>query len=163
VWGEAEGLHSFRSVRHHRFFDFDKSPLTPDGAKIVETTAATAKATGAAHLDLPGRTELSGTRAHNLKLSERRAETARNNLVQLGVPAAAKPPRRDLHALSLKGPRVRYQSAAGAARAAVLALARRTVPPVCSAFSTIWRVLVRPPVAHRQQGISVLLQGLVFG
>jgi outer membrane protein OmpA-like peptidoglycan-associated protein len=70
------------------FFDFDKSTLTPDGKKIVETTAATFKATGAAHLDLTGYTDLSGTQAYNLKLSERRAETVRNYLVQLGVPAS---------------------------------------------------------------------------
>jgi outer membrane protein OmpA-like peptidoglycan-associated protein len=68
------------------FFDFDKSTLTPDGTKIVETTAATFKSTGAAHLDLTGYTDLSGTQAYNLKLSERRAETVRNKLVQLGVP-----------------------------------------------------------------------------
>jgi outer membrane protein OmpA-like peptidoglycan-associated protein len=69
------------------FFDFDKSSLTAAGARIVEDAASTFKTTGAAKVDLTGYTDLAGTQAYNLKLSERRAETVRNYLVKLGVPA----------------------------------------------------------------------------
>jgi outer membrane protein OmpA-like peptidoglycan-associated protein len=69
------------------FFDFDKASLTAAGARIVESAAETFKATGSAKIDLTGYTDLAGTQAYNLKLSERRAETVRNYLVKLGVPA----------------------------------------------------------------------------
>lgn len=69
------------------FFDFDKASLTAAGASIVQNAANTFKATGSAKIDLTGYTDLAGTQAYNLKLSERRAETVRDYLVKLGVPA----------------------------------------------------------------------------
>jgi len=69
------------------FFDFDKSTLTEAGSQVVAAAAAAYKNGGSAHLDVAGYTDLSGTQAYNLKLSERRAETVRNALVHDGVQA----------------------------------------------------------------------------
>jgi outer membrane protein OmpA-like peptidoglycan-associated protein len=68
------------------FFDFDKSNLTPEGQKIVDAAAAAFKRGGSARISLAGYTDLAGTAAYNLKLSERRAETVRAALVKDGVP-----------------------------------------------------------------------------
>jgi outer membrane protein OmpA-like peptidoglycan-associated protein len=70
------------------FFDFDKSTLTEAGRKVVDAAAAAYKQGGSAHLDVSGYTDLSGTQAYNLKLSERRADTVRDALVRDGVSAA---------------------------------------------------------------------------
>ncbi len=68
------------------FFDFDKSNLTPEGQKIVDAAAAAYKKGGSAKISLAGYTDLAGTAAYNLKLSQRRAETVRAALVKDGVP-----------------------------------------------------------------------------
>jgi outer membrane protein OmpA-like peptidoglycan-associated protein len=70
------------------FFDFDRSTLTEAGAQVVKAAAVAYKNGGSAHLDVAGYTDLSGTQAYNLKLSERRADTVRDALVRDGVPAS---------------------------------------------------------------------------
>ncbi|MDX2224937.1 MAG: outer membrane beta-barrel protein [Rhodospirillaceae bacterium] len=69
------------------FFDWDKSNLRADAAKIVSDAAAYAKSTGKARIEATGHADTSGTPAYNLALSERRAQAVRNELVRLGIPA----------------------------------------------------------------------------
>jgi OmpA-OmpF porin, OOP family len=71
------------------FFDFDKANLTPAGAKIVQQAAAAYSSSGAARINVTGYTDLVGSEAYNLRLSQRRAETVRRYLLTLGVPEAA--------------------------------------------------------------------------
>jgi OmpA-OmpF porin, OOP family len=71
------------------FFDFDKANLTPAGAKIVQQAAAAYSSSGAARINVTGYTDLVGSAAYNLQLSQRRAATVRRYLLTLGVPAAA--------------------------------------------------------------------------
>ena len=68
------------------YFEFDKSALTPEGAKVVQDAAAAYKATGSAKVAVAGYTDLSGTQQYNIGLSKRRADTVRGALVRAGVP-----------------------------------------------------------------------------
>jgi outer membrane protein OmpA-like peptidoglycan-associated protein len=68
------------------YFNFDKSDLTPEGAKVVSDAAAAYKQTGSAKIAVTGYTDLSGTQKYNLGLSKRRADTVRAELVHDGVP-----------------------------------------------------------------------------
>ena len=71
------------------FFDWDKYNLTPEARKIVADAAARIKSSGAKSVKVTGFTDRSGTPQYNLKLSVRRAETVRAELVRLGIPAAS--------------------------------------------------------------------------
>jgi OOP family OmpA-OmpF porin len=68
------------------YFEFDKSSLTPEGAKVVSDAAAAYKATGSAQVAVSGYTDLAGTQQYNIGLSKRRADTVRAALVKAGVP-----------------------------------------------------------------------------
>ena len=70
------------------FFDWDKATLTPEGRRVIASAADEFKKTGSAKIVATGYTDLSGTPQYNLKLSERRADAVKAELVQLGVPAA---------------------------------------------------------------------------
>ena len=71
------------------FFDFDKYNLTADARKVIEAAAASYKATGSARIDVSGYTDLAGTQAYNLRLSQRRADAVAGYLAKQGVPKAA--------------------------------------------------------------------------
>jgi outer membrane protein OmpA-like peptidoglycan-associated protein len=68
------------------YFNFDKSDLTPEGAKVVSDAAAAYKQTGSAKIAVTGYTDLAGTQKYNLGLSKRRADTVHAELVRDGVP-----------------------------------------------------------------------------
>jgi hypothetical protein len=69
------------------FFDTDQSTLTPDGARVVAEAAQAYQDTGAARIVVTGHTDTTGSAAHNLELSRRRAEVVTSELIGLGVPA----------------------------------------------------------------------------
>lgn len=71
-------------------FAYDSADLTPEGIRALAalTTALKDKALGAAHFEIAGHTDATGGDAYNKALSERRAEAARNYLVQNGVEPA---------------------------------------------------------------------------
>ena len=68
------------------YFEFDKSNLTPEGAKVVSDAAAAFRAGGSAQVAVAGYTDLAGTQQYNIGLSKRRADTVRAALVKSGVP-----------------------------------------------------------------------------
>jgi outer membrane protein OmpA-like peptidoglycan-associated protein len=68
------------------FFDFDRYNLTPDARRVIEAAAAAYKTSGSALIDVSGYTDLAGTQAYNLRLSQRRADTVSAYMVRLGVP-----------------------------------------------------------------------------
>jgi outer membrane protein OmpA-like peptidoglycan-associated protein len=70
------------------FFEFDKSALTPDGRKVVDS-AASAYKSGKSGVAIAGYTDLAGSQQYNLALSKRRADAVKTALVQDGVPASA--------------------------------------------------------------------------
>jgi hypothetical protein len=73
--------------KHLVFFDWDKAVLTAEAKKVVATAADDFKKTGAARLTATGHTDTSGPADYNMRLSIRRAEAVKAELVRLGVPA----------------------------------------------------------------------------
>ncbi len=71
------------------YFEFDRSNLTPEGARVVQDAAAAFRATGSARVAVSGYTDLAGTQQYNVGLSKRRADTVRAGLIRAGVPDGA--------------------------------------------------------------------------
>ena len=67
------------------FFDFDKSNLSANARTSIERWAAWLKTYPANKVVIQGNTDERGTREYNLALGERRADSARDYLVSLGV------------------------------------------------------------------------------
>jgi len=67
------------------FFDWDKSNIRPDAQKILEAAAAAAKSGARVSIQLTGHADRSGTTRYNQRLSERRANAAKAELVKLGL------------------------------------------------------------------------------
>jgi peptidoglycan-associated lipoprotein len=67
------------------FFEFDKASLSSDARSQLEKQAAWLKKFGRANLTLEGHADERGTREYNLALGERRANSAKDFLVALGV------------------------------------------------------------------------------
>src|SRR5512143_3169111 len=77
-------------TKHLVFFDWDdKATLTPEARNVIATAAEEYKRTGTAKIVATGYTDLSGSAQYNLRLSERRAEAVKAELVRLGVPSTA--------------------------------------------------------------------------
>ncbi len=70
------------------FFDFDRAELGASAVPIVEQAAANARTGRATRIELNGHADKSGSDRYNQRLSERRAETVRQELVRRGVPAS---------------------------------------------------------------------------
>jgi outer membrane protein OmpA-like peptidoglycan-associated protein len=72
------------------FFDFDKADLKADAQTVVRQAAAGFKnSQGVTRIEATGHADRSGTPAYNQKISQRRAEAVRAELIAQGVPANA--------------------------------------------------------------------------
>ena len=69
------------------FFDWDKSTLTNEARRIIADAAAEYKRLGATRIVATGHTDLSGSAQHNMRLSVRRADAVKAELIRQGVPA----------------------------------------------------------------------------
>lgn len=69
-------------------FDFNKATLKPEGKSVLDGAAQTLKDEPALKATIEGHTDSVGSDAYNLKLSERRANAARDYLVSQGVDAS---------------------------------------------------------------------------
>lgn len=67
------------------FFDFDKFNLKADARKTLEKQAAWLKNNPSVRVTIEGHCDERGTREYNLALGERRANSAKDYLVSLGV------------------------------------------------------------------------------
>lgn len=68
-------------------FDFDKTAIKPDGAKILDRLIAFLKENPDKGVDLEGHTDWVGTDEYNQGLSERRAVSVKTYLIKAGVDA----------------------------------------------------------------------------
>jgi len=69
------------------FFDFDKSTITPDGARVVASAAQAMNAGHSVKIMVTGFTDTVGTAPYNMKLSYRRADAVERELIRDGVAA----------------------------------------------------------------------------
>jgi len=72
-------------LNDHVYFDFDSAVLTPMAQEVVKQKAAWLKDNAAAAVTLEGNCDERGTNEYNLALGERRAESVRAFLVDLGI------------------------------------------------------------------------------
>jgi outer membrane protein OmpA-like peptidoglycan-associated protein len=70
------------------FFDFNKSDLTPQATRIVDTAARNAEAGKITRLTVTGHTDTVGSDAYNMRLSRRRAESVASQLERDGIGAS---------------------------------------------------------------------------
>lgn len=70
------------------FFDFDRSDITDDARKVINQAADNARKAGStSRITLTGHADRSGPAQYNMRLSQRRADAVKAELVKLGVPA----------------------------------------------------------------------------
>ncbi len=69
------------------FFDFDQSTLTTDAQAIIRSAATAFREGKMARLEATGHADRAGPNAYNMRLSQRRAEAVKAELIRLGVPA----------------------------------------------------------------------------
>jgi peptidoglycan-associated lipoprotein len=67
------------------YFDFDKSDIRADQVERVENNAAFLKKSSTVKIRIEGNCDERGTNEYNLALGERRAQSAKKYLVNLGV------------------------------------------------------------------------------
>ena len=70
------------------FFDFDKSELRSDAVAQLKTNANWIQASGGRKVVVEGHCDERGTNEYNLALGERRANSAKDYIVNLGVEPA---------------------------------------------------------------------------
>ncbi len=68
-------------------FDFDKTAIKPDGAKILDRLIAFLKENSDKKVDLEGHTDSVGTEQYNQGLSERRTASVKDYVTTRGVDA----------------------------------------------------------------------------
>jgi len=70
------------------YFDFDKSNLKPDAKTNLDKTAAWLSKKPTVNIKIEGNCDERGTSEYNMALGERRANSAKEYLVKLGISAA---------------------------------------------------------------------------
>jgi outer membrane protein OmpA-like peptidoglycan-associated protein len=76
------------SEKEQVLFDFDKADLKPAGQKIIAEVVQEMKENPQLRAHLVGHADSVGSDQYNMGLSKRRAESVRNAMVRMGVPAA---------------------------------------------------------------------------
>ena len=67
------------------YFDFDRSDLTPEARQILQRAAADARGGRVTRIQVTGYTDLAGPATYNQRLSEKRAQSVKAELVHDGV------------------------------------------------------------------------------
>lgn len=77
-----------RGYAHNVYFEFDQSDLTPQARERLAGNAQVLREQGDLIITIEGHCDERGTNEYNLALGQRRAETAKEYLVSLGVDSA---------------------------------------------------------------------------
>lgn len=67
------------------FFDFDKYNLTPEAQDVVRMAVGVAKESGMVRVRITGHTDTVGSNSYNMRLSRRRAESVKYEMIQDGM------------------------------------------------------------------------------
>lgn len=67
------------------FFDFDRFNIRPDAAAVLEENAGTLQADANLTVLIEGYADIRGTPAYNLRLAQKRADSTKAFLVQMGI------------------------------------------------------------------------------
>ena len=78
--------------RYLVFFDWNKATLTAEARRVIGEAAQAYKTSGKATIVATGHTDTSGSAAYNMRLSVRRAEAVKAELVRLACRPPASPP-----------------------------------------------------------------------
>jgi peptidoglycan-associated lipoprotein len=71
----------------HIYFEYDKARLLPEAKAILKTKAKWLLANSGVNVVVEGHCDDRGSNEYNMALGDRRAQSAKNYLVDLGVPA----------------------------------------------------------------------------
>jgi outer membrane protein OmpA-like peptidoglycan-associated protein len=71
------------------FFGFNKYNLTSEALRVISEAVVAAKETGSASVLITGHTDTVGSNGYNQRLSMRRSNAVRSEMVRQGIPAAA--------------------------------------------------------------------------
>jgi peptidoglycan-associated lipoprotein len=80
---EGSALPQGRSV----YYDFDRSEIKPDGAKVVDANAQYLREHPDLKVKVEGNADERGSREYNLALGQRRADAVQKRMTILGIPA----------------------------------------------------------------------------
>ncbi|PWR23944.1 OmpA family protein [Zavarzinia compransoris] len=69
------------------FFDWDSTAITPDASQIIRDAASAAQTLGVTRIELTGHADRSGSPRYNQRLSLKRADAVKAELIALGVAA----------------------------------------------------------------------------
>jgi len=75
-------------VTHGITFDIDKSVIKPESMGVLNQVAKFLKENSAVNMEIDGHTDNSGAAAHNLTLSQQRADAVKAQLVSMGIDAS---------------------------------------------------------------------------
>lgn len=67
------------------YFDFDRSSIRNDAAQVLKKNAETLKGASGIRVRIEGNCDERGTNEYNMALGERRANSARDYLINLGI------------------------------------------------------------------------------
>ncbi len=82
-----EGVVFESSLLKDIHFDFDKYDIRPQDAEILKENAALLKKYPTVKIQIEGHCDERGTNEYNMALGERRANSTKNYLISLGIPA----------------------------------------------------------------------------
>lgn len=82
-----EGVVFESSLLKDIHFDFDKYDIRPQDAEILKENAALLKKYPKVKIQIEGHCDERGTNEYNMALGERRANSTKNYLISLGIPA----------------------------------------------------------------------------
>ncbi len=82
-----EGVIFESSLLKDIHFDFDKYDIRPQDAEILKENAALLKKYPKVKIQIEGHCDERGTNEYNMALGERRANSTKNYLISLGIPA----------------------------------------------------------------------------
>jgi outer membrane protein OmpA-like peptidoglycan-associated protein len=75
-------------VTHGITFDVDKAIIKPESMGVLNQVARFLKDNGSVKMEIDGHTDNSGASAHNLALSQQRAEAVKAQLIAMGIDAS---------------------------------------------------------------------------